>query len=114
MREKNSGRNRYSNGKTSMRQTAYVHPEDFEHFAHHETIEREETEWEVKYQGISVEEAQAQRHPNPFDDPRALSETSEGRYTQEIRTTNPLRNCKTQPFVSVRQRQTVRPTASGV
>ncbi|KAF9469618.1 precursor to secretory protein Ssp120 [Collybia nuda] len=35
---------------------AYNHPEDLEHFAQHEIIEREEAEREAKYQGISVEE----------------------------------------------------------
>ena len=36
------------------------HPEDIEHFAQHEQIEREEAEREAKFQGISVEEALAQ------------------------------------------------------
>ncbi|KIJ22200.1 hypothetical protein PAXINDRAFT_106111 [Paxillus involutus ATCC 200175] len=36
---------------------AYNHPEDLEHFGHHETIERQEAEREAQYQGITVEEA---------------------------------------------------------
>jgi len=35
---------------------SYVHPEDLEHFAQHETIERKEAEREAKFQGVSVEE----------------------------------------------------------
>jgi len=35
---------------------SYNHPEDVEHFAHHEAIERQEAEREAKFQGISVEE----------------------------------------------------------
>jgi hypothetical protein len=36
---------------------AYNHPEDIEHFSHHETIEWLEAEREAKYQGITVQEA---------------------------------------------------------
>jgi len=36
---------------------AYSHPEDLEHFAQHEAIERVEAEKEAKFQGITVEEA---------------------------------------------------------
>jgi len=39
---------------------SYNHPEDLEHFAHHEAIEREEARREATYQGITVEEALAQ------------------------------------------------------
>lgn len=39
---------------------AYNHPEDLEHFAHHEAIERKEAVKEAQYQGISVEEVLAQ------------------------------------------------------
>ncbi len=35
---------------------SYNHPEDLEHFAQHESIERKEAEKEAKFQGISVEE----------------------------------------------------------
>ncbi|PFH49052.1 hypothetical protein AMATHDRAFT_148583 [Amanita thiersii Skay4041] len=35
---------------------AYNHPEDVEHFAHHEDIELKEAEREARFQGISVEE----------------------------------------------------------
>jgi nucleobindin len=38
---------------------SYNHPEDIEHFAHHEAIEREEAEREARFQGITVEEALA-------------------------------------------------------
>ncbi|KAI0347996.1 hypothetical protein BDW22DRAFT_1350121 [Trametopsis cervina] len=48
---------------------SYNHPEDLEHFAHHEEIERKEAEREAKYQGISVEEALKQHEyvPPPPD-----------------------------------------------
>lgn len=39
---------------------SYVHPEDIEHFAQHEDIERQEVVKEAKFQGISVEEALAE------------------------------------------------------
>lgn len=42
---------------------AYNHPEDLEHFAHHEDIERQEAEREAKFQGITVDEALAQHDP---------------------------------------------------
>ncbi|KAN0121620.1 hypothetical protein V8E52_003516 [Russula decolorans] len=49
--------------------SAYVHPEDIEHFSHHEFIEREEAEREAVFQGISVEEAVAQHtEPPPASD----------------------------------------------
>ncbi|KAF7783987.1 hypothetical protein Agabi119p4_152 [Agaricus bisporus var. burnettii] len=35
---------------------SYNHPEDIEHFGHHEGIEREEAEREAKFAGVSVEE----------------------------------------------------------
>ncbi|KAG7099901.1 hypothetical protein E1B28_001701 [Marasmius oreades] len=50
---------------------SYNHPEDIEHFAQHEAIERKEVEREARFQGITVEEAleQHQEHPNePIQD----------------------------------------------
>ncbi|PPQ69440.1 hypothetical protein CVT25_004832 [Psilocybe cyanescens] len=35
---------------------SYNHPEDMEHFAQHESIERKEAEREAKFQGVTVEE----------------------------------------------------------
>lgn len=50
---------------------AYNHPEDIEHFAQHEAIERQEAEREAKFQGITVEEAlEAQRHPQADPPPQ--------------------------------------------
>ncbi|EPQ60110.1 precursor to secretory protein Ssp120 [Gloeophyllum trabeum ATCC 11539] len=46
---------------------SYNHPEDIEHFAQHEQIERAEAEREAKFQGISVEEAIAQHDPDNPD-----------------------------------------------
>ncbi|KAI8981168.1 hypothetical protein BD414DRAFT_491861 [Trametes punicea] len=43
---------------------SYTHPEDIEHFSHHEQIEREEAEREAKFQGVSVEEIMAQHEPH--------------------------------------------------
>ncbi|TFK56467.1 hypothetical protein OE88DRAFT_1729960 [Heliocybe sulcata] len=45
---------------------SYTHPEDIEHFAQHEHIEREEAQREAEFQGISVDEALASHDPeNP-------------------------------------------------
>ncbi|KAF7302661.1 Precursor to secretory protein [Mycena chlorophos] len=49
---------------------SYNHPEDIEHFAHHEAIERKEAEKEAEFQGITVEEALASHDP-PKDEPGA-------------------------------------------
>ncbi|KAJ7687384.1 hypothetical protein B0H17DRAFT_1070041 [Mycena rosella] len=48
---------------------SYNHPEDLEHFAHHEEIERKEAVKEAAFQGISVEEAlQSHEHvPAPAE-----------------------------------------------
>jgi hypothetical protein len=35
---------------------SYTHPEDMEHFAQHESIERKEAEREAKFQGVTVED----------------------------------------------------------
>lgn len=43
---------------------SYIHPEDIEHFSHHDDIERQEYEREARYQGISVDEA-ARAHDEP-------------------------------------------------
>jgi len=40
----------------TQKDDSYVHPEDLEHFAQHEAIERKEAEREAKFQGVSVEE----------------------------------------------------------
>jgi hypothetical protein len=44
---------------------SYNHPEDIEHFAHHDAIERTEAEREAKFQGITVEEALRQNEEPP-------------------------------------------------
>ncbi|KAG6336235.1 hypothetical protein ID866_2854 [Astraeus odoratus] len=54
----------YHSTPETQTDASYTHPEDFEHFAHHEAIEREEFEREARYQGISVEEA-AHAHDEP-------------------------------------------------
>lgn len=43
---------------------SYIHPEDIEHFSHHDDIERQEYEREARYQGVSVDEA-ARAHDEP-------------------------------------------------
>jgi len=48
---------------------SYNHPEDIEHFAHHEAIEKAEAVREAKFQGISVEEA-IHQHDLPPQPPR--------------------------------------------
>jgi hypothetical protein len=47
----------YHNTPETQTDESYTHPEDLEHFAHHEEIERKEAEKEAVFQGISVEEA---------------------------------------------------------
>ncbi|KIJ66431.1 hypothetical protein HYDPIDRAFT_129285 [Hydnomerulius pinastri MD-312] len=47
---------------------SYNHPEDIEHFGHHEAIELQEAEREAKYQGITVEEA-IHAHDEPVAEP---------------------------------------------
>ncbi|THH33129.1 hypothetical protein EUX98_g1018 [Antrodiella citrinella] len=47
---------------------SYNHPEDLEHFAHHEEIERKEAEREAKFEGITVEEALAQHEPHEHEE----------------------------------------------
>jgi hypothetical protein len=49
----------YHNTPETQTDESYNHPEDLEHFAHHEAIERKEAEKEAKYQGITVEEVLA-------------------------------------------------------
>ncbi|KAF7307368.1 Precursor to secretory protein [Mycena indigotica] len=50
---------------------SYNHPEDLEHFAHHESIERKEAEKEAEFQGISVDEALAAHDP-PKEEPGSV------------------------------------------
>ena len=64
---------------------SYNHPEDIEHFAAHEAIERIEAEKEAKYQGISVDEALAQHEPQegkdtapPETDPQFVAQPGGG------------------------------------
>ncbi|KAI0690743.1 hypothetical protein BC835DRAFT_1363115 [Cytidiella melzeri] len=54
---------------------SYTHPEDIEHFAHHEAIEHKEAEREAKFQGITVEEALKQHE---FVAPPPSSQQLEG------------------------------------
>ncbi|KAI9513118.1 hypothetical protein F5148DRAFT_468636 [Russula earlei] len=54
----------YHNTPETQDAASYNHPEDIEHFSHHEAIELKDAEREAKYQGISVEEALAQ-HAEP-------------------------------------------------
>ncbi|EKM61432.1 uncharacterized protein PHACADRAFT_248036 [Phanerochaete carnosa HHB-10118-sp] len=62
---------------------SYVHPEDLEHFAHHEQIEREEAAREAKYQGISVEEALQQHEPAPEGDGAVTPPPADGAQQQQ-------------------------------
>ncbi|KAJ7651526.1 precursor to secretory protein Ssp120 [Mycena polygramma] len=54
---------------------SYNHPEDLEHFAHHESIERKEAEKEAVFQGITVEEALLSHEPPPPQEHAAEGET---------------------------------------
>ncbi|KAF7794332.1 hypothetical protein EIP86_005466 [Pleurotus ostreatoroseus] len=62
---------------------SYNHPEDIEHFAHHEEIERQEAEREARFQGISVEEAMAQHEPHEEGEQPAGEGAGEGQGEQE-------------------------------
>ncbi|KIP11759.1 hypothetical protein PHLGIDRAFT_33234 [Phlebiopsis gigantea 11061_1 CR5-6] len=53
----------YHSTPETQTEESYTHPEDLEHFAHHEAIERKEAEREATFQGITVEEALAQHEP---------------------------------------------------
>ena len=47
---------KYHNTPETQTDESYNHPEDIEHFSHHEKIEKEETERLAKFQGISIED----------------------------------------------------------
>ncbi|KAN0135618.1 hypothetical protein V8E53_006509 [Lactarius tabidus] len=72
----------FHNTPETQTDESYNHPEDIEHFAHHETIERKEAEREAKFQGITVEEALAQ-HEEPVPDKQPSHEhpAAEGQET---------------------------------
>lgn len=56
LRSKNDFTEQFHSTPETQTDEAYNHPEDLEHFAQHEVIERQEAELEAKFQGISVEE----------------------------------------------------------
>ncbi|KAH7886232.1 hypothetical protein F5I97DRAFT_1809392 [Phlebopus sp. FC_14] len=58
----------YHNTPETQTDESYVHPEDIEHFSHHEVVELQEAEREAKYQGITVEEA-LHAHDEPVRTP---------------------------------------------
>lgn len=62
---------------------AYVHPEDLEHFAHHEKIERVEAEKEALFQGVSVEEILAQQEEHDHEHEGGATEVEGGRQAQQ-------------------------------
>ncbi|KAI0800775.1 precursor to secretory protein Ssp120 [Fomes fomentarius] len=66
---------------------AYNHPEDLEHFAHHEQIERIEAEREAKFQGISVEEV-IEQHDH-HDEPQQQEHTEGGAADPQFVAQNP-------------------------
>ncbi|KAG5652199.1 hypothetical protein H0H81_005934 [Sphagnurus paluster] len=61
---------------------AYNHPEDLEHFAQHDAIERQEAEKEAKFQGITVEEVLQGHEHN--DAPPVAADGTDGGEHQEI------------------------------
>jgi hypothetical protein len=70
----------YHSTPESQDAASYNHPEDIEHFSHHETIELKEAEREAIYQGISVEEALNQHVEPPLSEQHpaeAAEETQE-------------------------------------
>ncbi|KAF7303088.1 Precursor to secretory protein [Mycena kentingensis (nom. inval.)] len=62
---------------------SYNHPEDLEHFAQHEAIERNEAEKEAKFQGITVEEALAQHEP-PAEGERVAAQQDGTQHPESI------------------------------
>lgn len=63
----------FHNTPETQTDEAYTHPEDLEHFAAHDAIEREEAAREAKFQGITVEEALAQHEPHEHDESERMS-----------------------------------------
>ncbi|KAF8346869.1 precursor to secretory protein Ssp120 [Amanita rubescens] len=60
---------KYHNTPETQTDESYIHPEDIEHFSHHEKIERVEAERLAQFQGISVEEVlKYQNKPDPGQD----------------------------------------------
>ncbi|KAI6154001.1 hypothetical protein BKA82DRAFT_4096362 [Pisolithus tinctorius] len=59
----------YHSTPETQTEESYNHPEDREHFSHHEAIERQEYEREARYQGISVEEAMQAHEQVPIRQP---------------------------------------------
>ena len=55
----NSYLEKYHSTPETQTDDSYNHPEDIEHFSHHERIDRQETERESKFTGVSVEELEA-------------------------------------------------------
>ncbi|KAG6851406.1 hypothetical protein H0H93_005804 [Arthromyces matolae] len=69
---------KYHSAPETQTDESYNHPEDLEHFAAHERIEREEAEKEAKYQGITVEEAlQQHEHVDPPSPPASENNNSD-------------------------------------
>jgi len=69
----------FHNTPETQTDESYNHPEDIEHFAHHEAIERKEAEREAKFQGITVDEALAQHEePAASANPPAAHPAAEG------------------------------------
>lgn len=58
----------YHSTPETQTDASYNHPEDIEHFAHHEKIEILEAEREAKFQGISVEEAMRSHDTPPISE----------------------------------------------
>jgi hypothetical protein len=65
---------KYHSTPETQTDESYNHPEDIEHFSHHQAIEKIEAEREAKFQGISTEELlkhvkdaeeEAKRDPSP-------------------------------------------------
>lgn len=63
---------------------SYNHPEDLEHFAHHEHIEHEEAEREAKYQGITVDEALAQHEPHEHEETQQQPQGGEAQQHEQV------------------------------
>ncbi len=60
---------KYHSTPETQTDESYIHPEDIEHFSHHEKIERVEAERLAKFQGISVEDVlKYQNKPDPGQD----------------------------------------------
>ena len=92
----------YHNTPETQTDESYNHPEDIEHFGHHQQIEREEAEREARFQGISVEEALAQHEPHPEEAEHKEADVTESAPEEQKTFTRPISPEQQDPAVRFR------------